>query len=185
MSFFQGDRCPEGKDTDAGEEVMCWLSKLFKPELEKPKPILKQIRAVSWGKVVSELNELGVELMLKDKFQPDSYVYHVDEEDWQKLVPYLTFSGEYYMLTPEAPDCDDYAKKASAEAAFQFHLSCLECWGETPYRSETNPTGRHAFGLVRIAEKNYRIFEPNAAFEEAGELFEFGEHGYMPDSWRL
>ncbi|MBW2560825.1 MAG: hypothetical protein JRE40_08220, partial [Deltaproteobacteria bacterium] len=98
---------------------------------------------------------------------------------------YLTFSGEHYIYTPESPDCDDYAKKASVEAAFQFHLSCLECWGETPYKSEKNPTGRHAFSLVRIGKKSYRIFEPNAAFEEAGELFKFGEHGYVPDAWRI
>ena len=162
---------------------MCWLSDLFKKE--KPKPQLKQIIAVPWHSIISELTELGLELMLKDKFQPDKYTYHVDEEDWRKVVPYLTFSGEYYVYTPEAPDCDDYAKKASAEASFQFHLSCFECWGDSPYISPDNPTGRHAFSLVRVGAKDYRIFEPNAAFEEAGELFKFGEHEYKPDAWRL
>lgn len=162
---------------------MCELNK-FRPVVV-PKPALKAIRAVPWQTVVAELNELGLELMLKAKFPPDRYLYHVDEEDWGKLVPHLTFSGESYIYTPEAPDCDDYAKKASAEAAFLFHVSCLECWGSTPYRSESNPTGRHAFNLVRIAPKQYRIFEPNAAFEEAGALFKFGENDYIPDSWRI
>jgi len=152
------------------------LSKIFKPK-EEPKPQVKQIIAVPWDTVVAELKGLGLVLINKDGFQPDYYIQYVDEEDWQKLVPFLTFSGEYYVLGIEPlPDCDDYAKKASVEAAFKFHVSCLETWGDTPY-------GRHAFSLVKVGEKAYRIFEPNAGFEEAGELFKFGE--YRPDCWRL
>ena len=160
------------------ETLRAFLCMLCDNKEEPLLPQLKQITSVAWETVVAELGELGLELINKDKFRPDSRIYHVDEEDWRQVIPYLTFSGEYYVYTPEAPDCDDYAKRASVEAAFEFHLSCLECWGGTPY-------GRHAFGLVRVGTEDYRIFEPNAAFEEAGELFRFDEYGYVPDCWRI
>ena len=173
---------------------MCDFGKKLKQKRET-RPVLKEIRGVPGEKVVAELKELGLELMLKAKFQQDRYIYHVGLAGWEKLVPYLVISGKSYLfppespiqriLTPEAPDCDDYSKRASATAAFEFGVSCLGCQGATPYKSEKNPTGRHAFNLVRVGDGDYRIFEPNAAFEEAGELFRFGEHGYIPDAWRL
>lgn len=156
---------------------MSWLSKLFTSK--RKKPTVKQIYSVSWSTVKQELTELGLELMLKEGYKPDQAIYYCDEEDWKKLVPFLTFSGEPLFIGTEAiPDCDDWAKKASVEAAFEFHVSCLETWGNTPY-------SRHAFSLVKKGDKAYDIFEPNAAFGEAGELFHIGEHSYNPNCWRL
>jgi hypothetical protein len=155
---------------------MCWLSDLLGKL--KPKPEIRSVMSVPLAAVKAELEELGIEYMMKDKYVADHLLYHTDEAVWQEIVPLISRRGYHYAGAPEVPDCDDYAKRASVEAAFRFHLDCFEAWGDSPY-------GRHAFNLVRVGEKEYRIFEPNKAFREAGRLMKLGESGYKPDSWRI
>lgn len=163
---------------------MCWLSRVLKKGAEE-KPAIGSIRGVPWATIKAELDELGLELINKENFQPDRYTYHpAKASKWAELVPWLTFPAEGYVNAPESPDCDEYAKRASVEASFQFHLTCFECWGYRP-DPETGEPVRHAFSLVRRRPGDYRVFEPNAGFIEAGELFKFGEYGYKPDCWRL
>jgi len=142
------------------------------------RPRIKNIVKVPFGTVKAELEELGIEYMLKDKYVADLKIYYTDEGNWQKVIPWVSHYVYYQSQTPEVPDCDDAAKRASVEAAFKFHLHCLTVWGDSPY-------GRHAYSLVKIGEKLYRIFEPNKAFKEAGRLMKLGENGYGPDSWRI
>lgn len=135
-------------------------------------PIFK----VPWQIIVSELNALNIECMLKKVCIPDSYIYHTDEAGWNGIIPFLTFPADMYV---SIVDCDDYARKATSDSAWLFGLNgCLECWGNIT-------EGYHAFNLVRIGEKEYRLFEPNAGFPWAGELFKIGENGYQPKYWRL
>jgi len=142
---------------------------------------------VKYSEMRAKLEAVGLECMIKDKpgMKPDYWVACTERETWQKLVPYLTFPAEYYI--GESPDCDDYAKRASVEASFKFHLgSCLQAWGWRPDPSDPDKQVRHAFNLVYLPddEKLYALFEPNAGFIEAGQLFDYGDFGYRPLQWK-
>jgi len=148
----------------------------FRAQYEPELPSGYNTFDVAWFNIVNELKELGIECMLKVKHVPDALIRFTDEEGWRAIVPFLTFPGEYYV--EGVSDCDDYARWATADSSKKFKINgCLECWGKIP-----EP---HAFNLVRIAPGEYRLFEPNAAFAWAGELFEFGAHNYFSEYWRL
>lgn len=141
------------------------------PDLPKDYPVYE----ITWTDLVKELEELGLELMLKEKYPPDRIVSYTDRESWEKMVPFLTYPAEEYVS--QACDCDNYAKKASADAAFLFKLEgCLQCWGNIP--------GYHAFNMVYTGKKTYALFEPNAGFVWAGKLFKPGDNEYQPKSWK-
>ena len=126
--------------------------------------------------LVNELAELGLEEMVKPQFRPDAIIRYTDRESWAKMVPFLTFSAEYYVKY--GCDCDDYRKRASAEAAFRFQLNgCLEVRGGTPL-------GLHGWNIVYTGGATFAMFEPNAGFWYAGELFDAGDYDYQPEAWR-
>jgi len=153
---------------------MCF-SKLFKKKEELPADY--PVYQIRWEDLKTVMDSYNLELMLKDQFKPDSYIYFTGRLDWDKLLPYLTYSAELYAEV-ERRDCDDYSKKASADAAWLFGLGCIQVWGDTPY-------GRHAFNLVITSPTTVKIFEPNAGFECAGELMDLeNEYGWKADSWK-
>jgi len=132
---------------------------------------------ITWGELKRNLEELGLECMLKAKFVPDTKVTYTTEEAWGKMVSFLTYPADYYVAELEI-DCDDYSKWTAADASKKFKLSgCLQCWGNMPL-------GYHAFSLVVTGPKSYKLFEPNAGFGCAGELFASGDFGYQPKSWK-
>jgi len=61
------------------------------------------IHDISWGEAEDLFARHNIELMLKSNNQADFYLHYTDTQWWQKLVPYLTYSGEYYA---EALDVD-------------------------------------------------------------------------------
>jgi len=151
------------------------------PELQKPTGYPKF--KIHWVDLVKVLAENGIELRLRAKFAPDVWVYYTDEESWAKIVPFLVYPADYYVS--QACDCDEYAKKASADASFEFELNgCLQAWGEHDMS--------HAFGLVMTSLSTFKLFEMNAGFPWAGVLFDpeeilapDEENGYTVESWDL
>ncbi len=132
---------------------------------------------IGWHDLKAELEALGVQCMLKAEHVPDSFVWHTDEENWARIMPFLVYPADLYV--EGVADCDDYARWAAADSSKLFKLNgCLECWGDSPW-------GYHAYSLVRVAPGEYRISEPNAGAPWAGELLRFGSHGYRPLFWRL
>jgi len=131
----------------------------------------------TWEEVKAELASLGLTLMLKDGCLPDTKIFHTNEAALILMVPFLTYPADYYVAELEI-DCDDYSKWASADSSRIFKLSgALQIWGHMPL-------GYHAFSGMRIAPVKYKLWEPNAGFECAGELFDFSEHEYTPDKWK-
>ena len=155
---------------------------IFKKYPVKPDTTKLTMIGVDYNKIVTELESIGIHIMCTQ--QPDHRLFNLNLANSKLLVPFYSYSGEGYVFNPEAPDCNDYAKLASAEAAFSHH-AVLEVWGRTPYTSDNNPTGRHAWNLWRVGTGLYKMSEPNAGFLYAGELFDIGGHGYYPDSWRI
>ena len=157
------------------KEVACIICNGRPSRVELPTdfPIYEMPRS----QMIEELAELGLECQLKSKFAfPDIMVSYTDEKSWAKLIPFLTYPADEYV--EEDCDCDNYAKKASADAAFLFKLEgCLQCWGKMPL-------GPHAWGLVICGHRRYKLFEPNSGFPYAGELFAEGENSYLSKSWK-
>lgn len=135
---------------------------------------------VTWQEVVEYLESYGLTCMLKEGYRPDTGMTITDRKGWDKIVPNITYSGEYYVA--EVADCDDYSQKASADSGFYYRRKALQCWGDTP-------DGYHAFCLCLIADADHHIighvlFEPNAGFKCAGKTFLPLENGYLPQSWK-
>jgi len=148
----------------------------IEPE-EPKKPTDYKVFSMHWEDLVSLLTENGLEIMLKANFEPDYDIYYSDEEGWASIVPFLTYSAEYFAES-ERKDCDDYSKKAAADAGFDFGLYGVQAWGDSPY-------GRHAFDLAITSPTTFKLWEPNAGFVEvAGGLFEQGEYGWRARSWK-
>ena len=166
---------------------MCWLSDLLKPKPIEP-PTLEAydnyvrqqvgtvpILWIKFQELKVNLAELGLECRMRDDYQPDTWVAYTNEESWAKIIPFLTYSASYYVA--EGADCDDYARWAAVDASRIFKLNgCLEGWG-------LMPQGGHAWGLVMTSPKGYKLFEPNAGFEYAGELFANKDNEYNTKSW--
>lgn len=135
---------------------------------------------VRFREMADELADLGIECQYKVKFKPDTYVLHTTIEAMAKIVPFLTYSGEYSAY--QGADCDDYAIWAFADGSklFQLGYAVFPVWGDMPL-------GKHAWAgtKVRIGTKvEFRYWEPNAGYPYAGVLFKASEHGYYPKSWR-
>jgi len=132
---------------------------------------------MEWGESVTVLSDANLVCMLKDGFKEDYKVYYTDEDSWRLIVPFLVSPADAYVN--EGCDCGDYAKIATGRAALLAKLSggCKEAWGML----DGEP---HAFGLVFISRVKYKLFEPNAGFPWAGELFNDGEHGYKVKYWK-
>lgn len=133
------------------------------------------VEQISWADLKTMLTSHGLICQIKDGFGDDYWVKYTNKESWAKIVPYLTYPASYYV--DEVADCDDYAKWAVADSSKLFHLNgCLHCQGLVP--------GSHAFGLVIISPTEFRLFDPNAGFPWAGELFSPGTYGYTPKNWK-
>lgn len=166
---------------------MCWLSKLFKSGLEKPPSleeydnwVRQQVGDVpryetTWEQVKAELSVLGLKCMISDA--PDVKVFYTDEATLAKMIPFLTYPADYYIAELEI-DCDDYSMWAASDARRIFKTNGIyQAWGWMPL-------GYHAFSVAKIGPSQYKLWEPNAGFECAGELFNFGENEYNPDKWK-
>jgi hypothetical protein len=140
----------------------------------------KQVGAVplfetSWSQVISDLEALGLRCMIKED-APDYKVFYTDEVTLARMVPFLTYPADDYV--EERADCDDYAMWASADASRIFKLNGVrQCWGDTPL-------GPHAWSLALVGVGQYKLWEPNAGFAYAGELFDAGDNGYQPKKWK-
>ena len=137
---------------------------------------------IDWATIIQELAQIGLECQLKDNYSyPDMKVHTTDLEGWNKIVPFLTYSGDLYVA--EDADCEDYARWASSDASKIFRLgSCLQCWGNV---SNSQANGSHAWNLVRVGGGDWRLFDANAGFDCSGSLFKIGEKGYTPRSWKM
>jgi len=148
-----------------------------KKPVEIPAPFTFPVYYMHWDTLKALLESKGLRCQIEDGDKPDNYHYYTDLASWTVLFKDLIFLAENYALY-ERRDCDDYAKKASAEAAWKHGLGCLQVYGNTP-------DGRHAFGLVVVSETDVRIFDPNSVFECAGELLELNnKYGWAPDCWK-
>lgn len=154
--------------------------KLFKPKPPEPvepqKPTDFPIYQMSFMELKRNLKKQGLELMLKDEYIPDYWVRYTNEESWAKIAPFLVSPAEYYVY--QGCNCDDYALMASAKSSFEFDglNGCYQCWGNIP--------GEHAWSLVVVSPNVYRMFEPNAGYVYAGQLFDAGEYEYQPEAWK-
>ena len=149
------------------------------PKLEEIFKSGNQIRdlpdyEIAFTDVNAELASLGIEYMRKPHFVNDYTYNYTDEDGWNKIVPYLTFPADWYIN--DRAKCNTYAMLAVCKALFVYGLNVFETWGMTPM-------GYHAFCMVRLSDGRFKLFESNAGFEYAGELFNIGEHGYVPNGW--
>lgn len=137
---------------------------------------------INWNNMVILLqNNLGIEPM--SQFRPDTKKYFVDPPVLQQMIPFLTYPAEDYIYSYYI-DCDDYAKWAAADARRIFRVNGIfECWGNVKLY-EDKPPEAHAFCLAIASYASVKLFEPNAGFPWAGELFDIGEHGYEPKYWK-
>lgn len=155
----------------------------------KKKPQVTQIVQTAFANIKAELEGFGIHYMMNQ--DTDRVLYNTTLYDWERILPYLSVSAPkasatIIALTSEAWNCDEYSKASSVKAA-DFRLDSLEAWGSTPYKSEKNPTGRHAFNMVRIDKGEYMIYEPNVNMKEHGRLHPLigNSIGYEPDGWRI
>ena len=167
---------------------MCWL-KLFKSGLEKP-PTLEaydsyarqQVGDVpryesTWAEVKAGLQSLEVRCMIKDEDVTDLRVFHTDEATLARMIPFLTYPADYYVAELDI-DCDDYSMWAASDARRIFKVNGVyQVWGWMPL-------GYHAWSLGIVGQGRYKLWEPNAGFESAGDLFKAGEYGYNPEKWK-
>lgn len=145
----------------------------FMPE---PRESDYPVYRMTWADTRLLIGKLGLTAMMEGD-DPDRHFFYTDEETWRKIIPYLTYPGEYYAWE-ERRDCDDYSKKASADSSFYYGLNCLQVWGNTPL-------GFHAFNMVLVLPDKWKLFEPNASFECAGELLDLkNEYGWEPVKWK-
>ena len=129
----------------------------------------------TWAVVKAELGGSGLECMIGENVA-DTRVFYTDEASMVKMLPYLTFAADYYVAQLDI-DCDDYSMWAAALARMIFKVNGIyQCWGNMPL-------GYHAFNLFYFPGR-YKIWEPNSGFAYAGELFESGENGYIPEKWK-
>jgi len=125
--------------------------------------------------VRQELKTLG--LVCMDESIPDTRVFSTDEASLTKMIPFLTYPADYYVAELDI-DCDDYSMWAAADARKIFKVNGIyQVWGHMPL-------GYHAWSVGRVAAGKYLLWEPNAGFECAGELFAFGIHEYRPEKWK-
>ena len=165
---------------------MCWLTELFTGK--KSPPTLREYddwvrfqvgdiprQEMLWQDLVNMLASHGLTLMLSD--QPDYKVRFTNEETLAKMVPFLTYPADYYVAELEI-NCDDYARWAAADARRIFRIQGVyEVWGNTPY-------GYHAWSLGITDFDKFKLFEPNAGFPFAGEMFVPGDNGFIPEKWK-
>lgn len=157
------------------EEIVAQL-KARVNELDPILPTGFPILSMPYMDVKRQMDALGIEWINKDKFVPDMLFLYTDVASWQRLTPFLVQPASLYV--EEGDDCDDYAKWASAQCSRLFKLNgCLEIWGDMP-------DGYHGFNAVIIGPGKFKLLEPNAGWEYAGELFDAQEHGYIPEAWR-
>jgi len=125
--------------------------------------------------VRQELKSLG--LVCMDESIPDIHVFSTNEATLIKMVPFLTYPADYYVAELDI-DCDDYSMWAAADARKIFKVNGIyQVWGSMPL-------GYHAWSIGRSAAGKYLLWEPNAGFEYAGEVFAFGTHNYQPEKWK-
>lgn len=140
----------------------------------KPMPKYPLFRK-TWQDVKGNLDDLG--LICMESSLPDYEFFYTDILSWQVIFKNLIYPAQYFAEI-ERKDCDDYSKKASADSSFYYGLNCLQVWGDTP-------EGYHAFNMIMIAPGIWRVFEPNAGFECAGELLLLdNKYGWKPKQWK-
>ena len=128
-----------------------------------------------WQDLVDMLASHGLTAMLSHP--PDYKIRFTSEEMLARAVPFLTYPADYYVAELEI-NCADYARWAAADARRIFRIQGVyEVWGNTPY-------GYHAWSLGIIDFDKYKLFEPNAGFPFAGELFATDENGFIPEKWK-
>jgi hypothetical protein len=130
---------------------------------------------MTWQDMIGMLASHGLTSMVSD--MPDYKIRFTDEATLAKMAPFLTYPADYYVAEFEI-NCDDYARWAAADARRIFQVQGIyEVWGWTPY-------GYHAWSLGITDFDKFRLFEPNAGFPFAGELFAAGENGFIPEKWK-
>ena len=173
---------------------MCWLTALLTGK--KSPPTLRQyddwVRAqvgeiprqeMPWPDLVDMLASHGLAAMLSHP--PDYKIRFTYEETLGKMVPFLTYPADYYVAELEI-NCDDYARWAAADARRIFRIQGVyEVWGwvTVPYATGARRE-YHAWSLGITGYDKFRLFEPNAGFPFAGELFAAGENGFIPEKWK-
>jgi hypothetical protein len=174
---------------------MCWVTNLF--TRKKSPPTLREyddwVRAqigkvprqkMLWQDLVDMLAAHGLTAMLSHP--PDYKIRFTNEETLAKMVPFLTYPADYYVAELEI-NCDDYARWAAADARRIFHIQGVyEAWGWITVPYETGERREyHAWSLGITGFDRFKIFENNAGFPFAGELFDVGQkYDYHPEKWK-
>lgn len=171
------------------KNILCWLAgKLggcadgkvitppvmdsFMPEEEKSD---FPVYTLPWAEVQTSLLSIG--LMPMEAEMPDVSFFSTHEEYWRQLLKHLTYPSRYFP-DRERKDCDDYSKKASADSSFYFGLDCLQVRGNTPI-------GYHAFNMVMVSPGKWKVFEPDAGKECAGQLLDLdNKFGWRAEKWK-
>jgi len=136
------------------------------------------IYKIKWKDVVSELEQLGIECMIGED-APDTEICYTDEKSLKKMVKFLVYPADWYVSSIEI-DCDDYARWASADMSRNFGLYGFQVFGNV---KNEQAEGYHAWSMAKTPS-GYKLWDANAGFVYAGELFDFGRYGYSPKRWK-
>lgn len=134
---------------------------------------------MTYQQMVEMMTRLGYKSLLYEPIanMPDTSVYYTDEQTMEKIAKYLTYPADDYIAGLDI-DCDDYARWASADARRIFRIQgVFEVWG-------TMPQGYHAWNVAIVGLDKVKFFDANAGWWYAGDLFNLGDHGYVPEKWQ-
>lgn len=157
-------------------DITCSICRHLGGETEQQLPTGFPVYEMSWNDMVSMLKRHGLELMLKEQYVPDKYIRYADEDNTAILAPYLVYPADLYV--EQVADCDDYSMWAVSDASRRFKLNGFrQVWGYVGL-------SYHAWVLAVTGEDSFKLFENNAGFPYAGELFDPGDYDYIPQVWK-
>ena len=168
---------PEGKSQEAGEY------KTTMSTIRVQKPVIHTPTFQKWGiqqyYFLQKVQALGIDVFPKtDDFTLDDWYYYTDLDGWAKILPDLVLNSNLYK--PNVFDCEDYGLKAQIECSLRYGINSLRlCIGKVP-------KGWHGFNIFPYGDdkgiEGLMLFEPNAGFEWAGNAFQIGDNGYIPEA---
>ena len=139
-----------------------------------PPPVIEYIDTTR-ERVISEMRQLGVELM----HQPMDIPYRYTTDDgWQTVHEYLVLAFPWPKYTRHFFDCENFAALWWTLVAAFFGLNyAVLTLGDIP-------AGYHGFNIYRrpgdIIPENFLCLEPQSL-----SFFEWGDRGYNPEKGLL
>ena len=162
-----------------------YIEPICSVKLEKPIPWIKKY-GVPYSYMLEYYEHIGIEPMMEsDEYILNKFVYTTNNDGWAEVLPYLVLDSSLYK--PDKFMCWGYALKAM--------ILCHELFGLTTFLMamqfesvlDMERAAGHAYNIFPVwdeyakkFESKPMLFEPNDAYEYAGNAFNLGENKYNP-----